>query len=518
MRRLTIFILTIVCLFGAHASLNEANRRLASSTLRLFENLGARRQALDASLDSIKDVRRATDWSPARVAMTEKLGDIYADLHLDSAMVYYTLALNEAQLLNLEDTVKKLELKRLSYYPLHGLSAEALQRLATASSDSMAAELKREYWRTTTRVMAYIAEACDEGPFKNAYKKRTIASLDSLARYEAEGSPLAGFIGALRHEYENEEALAVASYTEVLPYLDDNELKEHAIAYIASYYADRPQYRQEFIANTLKLAANQLERGIVVPGALAEAGKIFYDESDKVVGGKMILKAMEQSNDGKDRYRHFEYADYAGYLSDRASSTHTWIVALSCMLIAALIALSTALIHSRRKRTELAEQCEEAAETAANELAENQRIGDSALALSFLAQEQLTDYNRFVLRKLKAGQAKDLYAELDNGSFVNSQKEKFFSSFDEIVLANFPDFVEKLNALFLPGKELALLPGRRLSPELRIAAYMRFGVTDSAKLAQALGLSVNTIYTYRNRLKGRAVDRLNFEENLRNIK
>lgn len=66
----------------------------------------------------------------------------------------------------------------------------------------------------------------------------------------------------------------------------------------------------------------------------------------------------------------------------------------------------------------------------------------------------------------------------------------------------------------LPGKELSLLPGKRLTPELRIAAYMRFGITDSARLAEALGLSVNTIYTYRNRLKGRAADRNSFEKNI----
>ena len=84
-------------------------------------------------------------------------------------------------------------------------------------------------------------------------------------------------------------------------------------------------------------------------------------------------------------------------------------------------------------------------------------------------------------------------------------------------LANFPNFLVGLNRLLQPDKQLSLLPGDRLSPELRIAAFMRLGVTDSARLSQALGLSLNTIYTYRNRLKGRALDRDKFEENVAKV-
>ena len=93
----------------------------------------------------------------------------------------------------------------------------------------------------------------------------------------------------------------------------------------------------------------------------------------------------------------------------------------------------------------------------------------------------------------------------------------FFDTFDQLFMDNFPDFVDKLNELLYPDRKLALLPGNHFTPELRIAAYMRFGMNDSAKLSKALGLSLNTIYTYRNRLKGRAIDKVNFEENVRNM-
>lgn len=57
-----------------------------------------------------------------------------------------------------------------------------------------------------------------------------------------------------------------------------------------------------------------------------------------------------------------------------------------------------------------------------------------------------------------------------------------------------------------------------MTPELRIAAFLRLGISDSARIAHGLGLSVNTVYTYRNRLRGRAVDRDSFERDLREIR
>ena len=41
---------------------------------------------------------------------------------------------------------------------------------------------------------------------------------------------------------------------------------------------------------------------------------------------------------------------------------------------------------------------------------------------------------------------------------------------------------------------------------------MRLGIDDSSQIARFLGLSLNTIYTYRNKMKSRAINREKFEE------
>ena len=57
-----------------------------------------------------------------------------------------------------------------------------------------------------------------------------------------------------------------------------------------------------------------------------------------------------------------------------------------------------------------------------------------------------------------------------------------------------------------------------MTPELRILAFMRLGIEESAKIAQLLNYSVYTIYTYRNKLKNRALSRDDFEENIMKVK
>jgi transposase len=57
-----------------------------------------------------------------------------------------------------------------------------------------------------------------------------------------------------------------------------------------------------------------------------------------------------------------------------------------------------------------------------------------------------------------------------------------------------------------------------LSTELRILAVIRLGMTESRKIAEFLNTSVNTIYTYRTKMRYDSIDGPEkFEENIKNI-
>ena len=56
-----------------------------------------------------------------------------------------------------------------------------------------------------------------------------------------------------------------------------------------------------------------------------------------------------------------------------------------------------------------------------------------------------------------------------------------------------------------------------LTPELRIHAFVRLGIDESARIAQILRYSTSTVYNYRTKMRNKAIDRDNFDENVRNL-
>ena len=53
--------------------------------------------------------------------------------------------------------------------------------------------------------------------------------------------------------------------------------------------------------------------------------------------------------------------------------------------------------------------------------------------------------------------------------------------------------------------------------ELRVLAFTRLGVDDTARVARFLGVTLNTIYTYRNKLRNKAISRETFDADVMKI-
>ena len=92
-----------------------------------------------------------------------------------------------------------------------------------------------------------------------------------------------------------------------------------------------------------------------------------------------------------------------------------------------------------------------------------------------------------------------------NNIHLKKEKEDLLRSFDTVFLRIFPNFVARFNALFKEEDQVKLKEDELLNIDLRIFALIRMGITDNDKIAQILEYSVNTIYTYKTRIKNRSV-------------
>lgn len=101
---------------------------------------------------------------------------------------------------------------------------------------------------------------------------------------------------------------------------------------------------------------------------------------------------------------------------------------------------------------------------------------------------------------------------------LKKEHEELFNNFDEAFVKIFPNFLNRFNSLFEEDKQFRPEKGQILSPEVRIFALIRIGITDSDRLANILGYSVNTIYAYKNRIKSQStVPNNEFEDRVMNI-
>lgn len=507
-------LLVISCL-TCFAGISEFNRPLLTEVKELYPSFEKLKKHRHAVTDSMIHRRDMLENSEERVILSQEIARRYRESDMDSALMFLQLARREAESLDMTDKSLELYMSYLAHYPLIGPGIEVLKDFNAIDPSTMSPELRKKYWENAARMNYYILRRYPNGVAKSLYRQRTIEAYDSLLDYFPPQSMVAGLISARLLGLRGETSISVASLLELLPSLTPgSEDYEEALRTIIAYYSDKPSKQEEYLHYLLEYTTINMKKGIVRPEYLAETGKILYDEGERRIGRDLILLAMSYDDNRIGYSRTFNYPKYISYLSAQTTTVRRWLAVMIVAMVITIALLLYLTINRARKIKSDHQKYKVKIKELHNKIADTEKIANGANAMSFLLHSQLNDFNVYVARKLKAGQIKDLYTDIENGTYNESQREKFYAAFDELVLTQYPDFIDRLNTLMLPGKELSLLPGKRLTPELRIAAYMRFGITDSARLAEALGLSVNTIYTYRNRLKGRAADRNSFEKNI----
>ncbi len=118
--------------------------------------------------------------------------------------------------------------------------------------------------------------------------------------------------------------------------------------------------------------------------------------------------------------------------------------------------------------------------------------------------DKLDAYRLKVNRRLKANQLKELQRMTSSEELRETETRELFANFDAAFLRLYPNFVEEFNTLLRPEFHQQLGPDSELTTDMRMAALIRLGIDDSARIAAFLHLTPNTIYNYRARLKSRA--------------
>jgi hypothetical protein len=118
--------------------------------------------------------------------------------------------------------------------------------------------------------------------------------------------------------------------------------------------------------------------------------------------------------------------------------------------------------------------------------------------------DKIEDVKQAIDQKLMTKKFDDIRFIVNNIN-LKREREELFVSFDKVFLKLFPDFVTIFNSYFKDEDRIVLKDNQLLNAELRIFALIRMGISDTEKIAKILDYSVNTIYTYKTKVKSKSV-------------
>lgn len=484
----------------------------------LHTALNDNKKAIPALMDSIQRLKDRADSQPplAKALVYDTIATMYETLDMDSCITYYRIGEEAARIGGDSILAQRMRLHIFADMPVTGVVLEGYNGFMDESS-RIYPQNRMAYFEAGNKMMLYIADLYARIPLRHDYEMRSIAYSDSLISMLPPRSPLLILLTAQKSELLGDNTAAMAGYVELVAHLPiESHIFARAATRAGDFYYRTGQNNTAayfYALGALSDARNQVLEGV----ALIRLSRALYD-LDKISQSYDLMTAgLGQSLESGSAVRSIEAFQAVPHIIEAYTRSDnrklSWMTVLAACLVIALTSLLLILAkrrHDLKKLELLKSRLATANETKENGLAR-------FMELTSLFADKFDELIRLAGRKITAGQIEDLQTLIKGGSLRSEQDKMFDNLFDNAFLTVYPDFITQANSLMKPDSQLSIPEGGKLNPELRILAFLRMGITDSHRMARFLGVSINTIYTYRNRLKTRAINRDTFESDLMTI-
>lgn len=186
-----------------------------------------------------------------------------------------------------------------------------------------------------------------------------------------------------------------------------------------------------------------------------------------------------------------------------------------CLLVLLLLAIGlvTMVIMLHNKNKILRKTHHELKQT---DKVKERYIADFLLMLAHNTMDRRTN-DVHSITMLHSGRSRELLEEIEKYR-EDEDADTFVKLFDSTFLDLYPNFVEQFNALLKPDEKIIPPEPNSLTPELRIYALMKLGVTELQDIAVLLQYANSTIYNYRVKVLSRTLlSKKEFENKLKNL-
>lgn len=473
-------------------ALNEVIAEKESFTEAKEERIAAYHRAL----------RSGSDHN--RFQILQGLSEEYKTFIYDSAFAYTIRLQQEAYRLGGAEKIAYAKVKLAFILLSSGMFKETLDSLATIRVKGLPDSIRMDYYSILARACYDLGDFDRDHFYSPIYIAKGNAYVDSARSLSKPGDYAYLYLNGLKSLKNENTAMALADLTELM---DTYKLTHHQLAVTAStlsyYYVLRnePEKAIDLLAQAAMADIRSATRETSAMSALAE---LLYKKGDILNAYNYIQQAMDDAVFYGARQRKVQVGSIlpviaAARLTNVEGQRRMWLIYSTMITVLSVLVIVFAVItYKQLKKRKVAEKA----------LQEANKIKEEYIGYYFNVN---SEYLGKIEAIKKAVEMKLMTKKIDDIRFVindinlKKEREALYNSFDKVFLKLFPDFVTIFNSYFRDEDKVVLKEGQLLNAELRIFALIRMGIHDTEKIARILDYSINTIYNYKARIKGRSI-------------
>jgi Domain of unknown function (DUF6377) len=413
-----------------------------------------------------------------------------------------------------------------------GMFKETLDTILSTNYIYLKDSVKYIFFNLKARIYHDMADFAANDHFFPIYNTIGNAFLDSALKYTANDSSKYYYLMGLKSLRTNKMREA-KKYFEKLIYSfkypsPDVAIESSCLAFI--YFVSGETGKS--FNMLVEAAGTDIMLGIKETTAIQNLALWEYRYGNEQKAYKFINMAMDDACFYGARQRKFQISNILPIIEEKRlqeveSEKRQLLIYLICIsaLVLLLVAFVIIILNLNKKlfltKNDLAISNEKLSKIN-NQLGEANQIKEEYIGHFFSTISEyigkIEKFKRAVERRLITGDIAEIKEFVDKIN-LKKEREDLYMSFDNIFLKIFPGFIDKFNMLLKEEGRFIIENNQPMLPELRIIALMRLGIDDPEKLARTLNYSIHTIYTYKAKIKSKALmPEEIFESNIMEIK
>lgn len=489
---------------------------------RVILNRTQYQKVREIRIDSLKTLFEHTPNKEEQYTVLYRIFREYRSYNMDSALSVAVRKKALAEKAGIQQNIYGSEMSVAEILGIMGMYKESLEIMERMDFSKLDGQQKAFYYHLHHSLYTRLSEnmASEKGP----YQKLLSTYRDSLLKYNEKGTTgydfaLAGKLVELK-QYDK----AMEVYNRVITENRDNLSVLAMAAYELSEVYRKKGEAEDQKKYLIVSATADVKRGARTYVSLIKLATLLYREGDIDRAYQYMTCAMEDASYSKSRFRTLQISEalpviidaYDKKMKEEKANLFKYLVLIS--FLSGILVLSIFFIYRQMKklslaRKEVSRMLEGVREMNMELFNLNEKLSDSNRIkeeyIGFIFNlcsdyiDKMENYRKEIHRKLKAGKANEALQLTGSTSLVTDELKEFFRNFDAVFLTIFPNFVEEFNNLLLEGEKILPKPGDLLSPELRVFALVRIGISESSKIANFLHYSPQTVYNYNLKVRNK---------------